>query len=173
MAIALTAACGQASGRSATTASNNPSKVTATEKIALLPECTKVSVSLVHVALGLSDTDQLVGPVPASGSCNWHAGLTGCALRSMSIEVHKGSSAGGFAGAMTGAFARYDLARTGQKAFYSSERQAGGAPISIERLDIRESHQWVRLTLLGRLDRESARRFLLQLADEVAPPQLS
>jgi len=112
--------------------------------------CGLLSSADLQSALGV--TDDLPQPTAAGqGACAWHS-PPNCSLRSLSIEVHKGSAAVKEFEAARGRVLDGDLVSgIGDAAFLTADDLPPGAAILVEHLDVRRGGTWLHLTLLGRI----------------------
>lgn len=139
----------------------------AAASVSLRPDaCALIDDDLVMNALGTVTRADVGGPtVLDAGACNWRNTNPNCFLRSLSAEIRSGDRTGvEFAALDETAWKHVTIEGIGDRAFSSAEELPVGAAIEIHHLDVLDGETWFRFTLSGRIQSESSRRLLKEIA---------
>ncbi len=153
------AACSAAADPGVVTGGTSPVSVTS-------DACALIDDEQVMTALGTATRSDVGGPtVLDAGTCNWRNTNPNCFLRSLSAEIRSGDRTGiEFAALDETAWKHVTIDGLGDRAFSSAEELPVGAAIEIHHLDVLEGETWFRFTLSGRIQSESSRRLLKEIA---------
>lgn len=133
--------------------------------------CSVVRAADVQHALGV-EASKVNGPsVVRPGTCTWNSGDPTCVMRSLSVELRRGSSAVvNYAHVQAEALSMKPVFGVGDAAFTSIEALPFGAAVMISHLDARRGDTTLHLTLLGRLAPDGSVDLLRQVATSAMAP---